>query len=225
MPLTEDNVRTLFQLPIFVGNAGSAKRLKPGRQIHQDGAYWVPLILAYTGMSRKEACGLELRDVFLDEEVPFFAVVRNMTKSIDSKTSAGLKNRARQRLVPIHPELLRLGLREYVEARKKEKRHDALFPELYFDEKGERFAKRGGTRFYARAGDHMLDAVDAISPLPRTPDGKRADIHSMRTYAYSMFSVTSGLQPWIVCDIFGHARDGMGQQKYNRAEQAVGRDA
>lgn len=53
-----------------------------------------------------------------------------MTKSIDGFEPAGIKTRNRSRVVPIHPELLRLGLADYVAAITGEG-HLSLFPELY----------------------------------------------------------------------------------------------
>jgi Phage integrase family len=225
VPWTEQHVRTLFHLPLYVGCVGAVKRLRPGKMVHQDGAFWVPLLIAYSGLSREEACGIELDEIQLDGPIPFIAIRRNMTKSIDGKKAAGLKNRFRKRLMPLHPELLRLGFAAYVQARRREAGHPALFPELYVPGFGRApHVKRGGTRFYARAGQHILNAVDAIDPLPRTSDGKRADFHSIRTYVASKLSVSEA-KKWVVQDLMGHTRDGTTDEKYNKPAQVEGRDA
>ena len=99
-----------------------------------------------------------------------------------------------------------------------------LFPELYVPKfGGAPYAKRGGTRFYARSGQHILNAVDSIEPLPRTEKGDRADFHSIRTYVCSLLSF-SETKDWIVKDLMGHARVGTTDKKYNKPEEVVGRD-
>lgn len=224
VPWTERHVRALFNLPLFTGCRGAVKRLRPGNAVFQDGAFWLPALIAYSALSREEGSGIELDEIFLDEPVPFIVIQRNMTKSIDDKKPAGLKNRHRKRLMPIHPELLRLGFGDYVRARRKEGGHPALFPELYVPKfGGPPYAKRGGTRFYARSGQHILNAVDSIEPLPRTEKGDRADFHSIRTYVCSLLSF-SETKDWIVKDLMGHARVGTTDKKYNKPEEVVGRD-
>jgi|GEM_PF-734846 len=224
VPWTEKHVRALFNLPLYTGCQGVLKRLYPGNIVFQDGAFWLPPLISYSAVSREEGTGIELDQVFLDEPIPFIAIQRNMTKSVDGKAPAGLKNRFRKRLIPIHPELLRLGFGDYVRARRKEGGHPALFPELYVPNFGKaRYAKRGGARFYARSGQHILDAVDSIEPLPRTEKGDRADFHSIRTYVCSLLSF-SETKDWIVKDLMGHARVGTTDKKYNKPEEVMGRD-
>lgn len=60
VPLGEDNLKALYGLALWQGGGGSLQRLKSSKNptIFQDGAYWVPLLGTYAGMSREEACGL-----------------------------------------------------------------------------------------------------------------------------------------------------------------------
>src|SRR5690606_570740 len=111
-------LETMYALPIWQGGGGSGRRLKPesAPAIYQDAAYWVPLIGTYTGLAREEACGLEVTDFNFDCEVPYLLVQANMTRSKDGKSPGGLKRLSRRRVMPLHPELLKLGLPEYVEA-------------------------------------------------------------------------------------------------------------
>jgi len=218
MPWTEQQLVCAFSSPIYTGGGGCSRRLKadPAGRVWQDAAYWVPLLLAYTFMSREEACGLECGEIVFDVSTPFLLVKANMTKSKDGETAAGLKRLSRYRVIPLHPELLRLGLRKYVEAIEAEG-HRMLFPELYRDD----LAKRGGVRFYAGAGRYLLDHVDQITPLLRTSSGKRADLHSMRTAGASALEDSAAKQIHID-DILGHARQGTGPRKYSKAWFAKG---
>ena len=218
MPWTEEQLVCAFSSPIYTGGGGCKRRLKndPNATVWQDAAYWVPLLLAYTFMSREEACGLECVEVIFDVSTPFLLVKANMTKSKDGVTAAGLKRPSRYRVIPLHPEILRLGFEDYVAAIEAEG-HKMLFPELY---RGD-LAKRGGVRFYATCGRYLLDYVDRITPLLRTASGKRADLHSMRTSGGSALEDSQAKQIH-VDDIMGHARKGTGPRNYSKAWFAKG---
>jgi integrase len=219
MPWTPDQLNALFSLPIYTGGGGKLKRLRPSRMpnVWHDGAYWVPLLCAYSGAAREELCGLETADVVLDCRVPHIWIKENMTRSRDGETPAGLKAAARYRHVPIHPELLRLGFAEYVKAIAKG-RHKQLFPEFYTIKTG------GGERFYRRAWIYMADAVDAVTPLFRTSRGKRADFHSIRTYSESILSAVYANQA-AIDRILGHVTVGTGGKDYNRRQLVIGIEA
>lgn len=218
MPWTDEQLEKLFSSPIYIGGGKCARRLKADLlgTVWHDAAYWVPLLLTYAILTREEACGLECQDFVFDVDTPFLAVKANMTKSKDGKKPAGLKRASRYRMVPLHPELLRLGIREYV-ASLEAAGHRMIFPELYQDGQ----AKRGGVRFYAIAGRYLLDFVDSTIGLLRTSGGKRADLHSMRTSGGSALEDSSAKQ-LDVDDIMGHAREGVGPRKYSKAWFAKG---
>lgn len=214
MPWTEENLRAAFSSPIYTGGGGCMKRFKAallGGMVWQDAAYWVPLIMAYTFVAREEACGLECADFVFDVDTPYIIIRANMTRSKDGETPGGLKRAARFRMIPLHPELLRLGLQAYIERIAAEGPAMA-FPELY----QEQHEKRGGNRFYACAGRYLLAYVDEVEPLLRTRKGKRADLHSMRTSGASALEDSEAKQLQ-VDDIMGHAREGMGPRKYSKA--------
>jgi integrase len=139
MPWTPAHLRVMFSLPLWHGSGGPKKRLKvvDRPQIYQDAAYWVPLIAIYPGMSREEVCGLEVIDFDFDREVPYLLVQANMTRSKDGVNPGGLRRKSRHRVMPIHPELLRLGLKEYVACIAQQEGYldpeqvIPIFPELY----------------------------------------------------------------------------------------------
>jgi len=222
MPWTEENLRVAFSSPIYTGGGGCMKRFKRalhGSTVWHDAAYWVPLIMAYTFTAREEACGFECVDFVFDVATPYIIIRANMTRSRDGTNPGGLKRSARFRIIPIHPHLLRLGLRAYVEKIAADG-HAMAFPELYQDQ----HTKRGGMRFYASAGRYLLAYVDQIEPLSRTRKGKRADLHSMRTSGASALEDSDAKQLQ-VDDIMGHAREGMGPRKYSRAWYLKGGEA
>lgn len=236
VPHTPDHLRVLYSLGIWQGGGGSTKRLKQADspRVYQDAAYWLPLLGTYTGVAREEGAGFEIDDFNFECEVPFVIIQANMTRSKDGETKAGLKRLSRHRVMPLHPELLRLGLQQYVEAVAKEG-HTMIFPELYMqsakhaaisangmpNSKPLKAPAFGGRRFYAIAWCFIIDATHAVLPLPETSAGKKADFHSQRTYNNSVLAAPDISQA-IIDKHMGHGQKGTGPKVYNRRSLALG---
>ena len=116
MPTSLPDRKRLFDLPIYTGclphqGGRGARVLKcrfaVGTAIVHDPFYWVPLLINYTGGRREEICKFAPEDFHFDTDVPF---VR-----IDFTKSGRIKNAQSKRNLPLHPELLRLGIKEFVE--------------------------------------------------------------------------------------------------------------
>ena len=67
--------------------------------------YWLPLLGLYTGARLNELCQMRVSDVKKDGEIWCF--------DINEKDGKQLKNASSSRLVPIHPDLIRLGILDY----------------------------------------------------------------------------------------------------------------
>jgi integrase len=85
--------------------------------------YWLVLCLLLSGARREEIAQLALSDIRQEDGIHFFDIT-------NEGESQSLKNGASKRRVPIHSELIRLGLMEYVAATKKRLRTERLFPQL-----------------------------------------------------------------------------------------------
>ncbi|TPG13633.1 hypothetical protein [Sphingomonas oligophenolica] len=119
VPWTPAHLRTMYSLPLWQGGGGANNRIKPfpATKVFQDAAYWLPLFGTYMGVAREEGAGFEIADFNFECEVPYVLVQANMTRSKDGGiTKGGLKRKARHRVMPLHPQLLRLGIQRYVEA-------------------------------------------------------------------------------------------------------------
>ncbi|WP_133497162.1 hypothetical protein [Stakelama pacifica] len=227
MPWTPEHLRALYSLPLWRGGGGSTRRLKPDSppRIYQDAAYWLPLFGTYMGVSREEGAGFEVVDFNFECEVPYALVQANMTRSKDGKSKGGLKRPSRHRVMPLHPELLRLGLKDYVKAIAAEG-YDMIFPELYVDaavsgERGKKAPAKGGRRFYAISWCYLMDATHGLLPLPESSSGKKADFHSQRTYSNSVLA-DPDVSKSIIADHMGHARAGTGDRNYLRRALTLG---
>jgi len=118
-----DELRTLFNLPVWDGSASFEERLVTGREVFHDATYWVPLLSAYNGARREENCGLMLSEIEVDAEADLSCF------RFENSVVRKLKNGQSRRRVPIHPELIRLGFLSYVETLRAAG-HTLLFPEL-----------------------------------------------------------------------------------------------
>ena len=69
--------------------------------------YWIPLIALYSGLRLNEISQLYIEDVKLDKGVWYFYIS-------DERKNQHIKNPQSQRVVPIHPKLIELGLLDYI---------------------------------------------------------------------------------------------------------------
>jgi hypothetical protein len=214
---TTAHLKCLFDSPLYTGGGGGKKRLKAGESnphVWHDAAYFAPLLWYYTHACREEICGLEVADVKRDHPVPHIHIRDNFTRGRDGE-KAGEKRKARNRKLPIHPELIRLGFLDYVRAICAEG-HAALFPELYLFK-----AKRGGAQFYDRAWRYMVEWIGDQMPLPSNDKGKGPDIHSIRSLGSSFYEV-DGVNEIMRADMMGHARQGTNARHYSKRTQTEG---
>ncbi len=94
---------------------------KPARADVGQALYWLPLLMAYTGARREELAQLEVADVRKDEDLGIWYL------SIAPGEDKSLKTQSSRRKIPLHPDLLALGLLEYRDSLPPQGR---LFPKL-----------------------------------------------------------------------------------------------
>lgn len=116
-----DKLQKLFDSPVWRGCKSDVRRSDPGALTIRDEKFWVPLIGLFSGMRQEEICQLFLADIRQESGVWVF--------DVNDKPPRQLKNATARRLVPIHRELLRIGLLSRVEQLRDAGR-DRLFPEL-----------------------------------------------------------------------------------------------
>lgn len=104
---SSDDIGKLLGSPLY----GDTPRARGFYQKHPE-HYWIPLIGLFSGMRLNEICQLHVEDIEEIEGVICF--------SINAEGTRKLKNLASRRVIPIHPELIRLGLVRYVSRAKGE---------------------------------------------------------------------------------------------------------
>ena len=83
--------------------------------------YWLPLLGLYTGARIEELCSLYLEDFKVELGINIISINSNHDKK--------LKSKAAERLIPVHPELEKLGLLKHVD-KLRIKKEKQLFPDL-----------------------------------------------------------------------------------------------
>jgi integrase len=128
-PFTSDQLTTIFGSPLFATCMGDDQEHKPGNVAVRDWRYWIPLIGLYSGARLGEIAQLSTVDV---RQIHGVWVVHVTEEGSPLKST---KTKGSQRVVPIHSELIKLGLIEYHAAivARGEKQ---LFPEIKPDSRG-----------------------------------------------------------------------------------------
>lgn len=131
-----DDVRPVFDMPIFQGRKSAEKPDVPGDLVFHGSLYFLPMLYSYLGPRRNEFAGLMVDEIVQRDGHWAIQIKANEVRRI--------KNAQSHRLLPVPDELLRLKFIEYVQ-RLKELGHTRLFPELYSP-----YLKRNdpGDRFY-----------------------------------------------------------------------------
>lgn len=190
---TRSDLARLFATPTWTGCKSEHRRSTPGPEIIRDEKFWLPLIAVFSGARQEEICQLQVEDIRREEGVWVF--------DINMKPPRKLKNKSAVRLVPIHHELIRLGLLDYVADRRRN--GDArIFPNMQPGGADGRLG-HGFTKWFTR---YRRDAK-VYEP------GR--DFHSFR-HSATTFLHQGGASDSIVDRLTGHTTPGE-TSRYNKA--------
>lgn len=123
-PFALAQLKAMFNAPLYTGcqddEAGYAKK---GSNKPRRGRFWVPLLSLYSGMRLNECCQLRTADIQKVDGVDVIRVEEEAGSDKSVKTAAG------ERIIPVHPELKKVGFLAYV-AEKQKAGEEMLFPDL-----------------------------------------------------------------------------------------------
>lgn len=122
-----DQLNKIFHAPLYTGckNDGYGYA-QTGTCRPRGGRFWVPLISLFSGMRMNEVCQLNVEDVRGIDGVPCIIITADAEEGEDDKR---IKTAAGERFVPVHPELVRIGLLRHVENR-RQAGDSKLFPDI-----------------------------------------------------------------------------------------------
>jgi integrase len=186
-----DKTEAMLRMPIFSGCASEVEMDPSGVETIHNSLYFLPMILVYLGMRRAEAAGLMVDDVV--------ETASGWAMDIRSNEIRGLKTPQSARMLPVAPEVVRLGFLDYV-GKLRSLGYRPLFPELCnpFDRKnadpGDRFYKNFIPQFIANAANGGPQWIRVL--------------HALR-HGHADTLKQNGVSPELIEDI--HGRDGASQ--------------
>ena len=153
--------------------------------------YWVPMIGLYSGMRLEEICQLHVADIIEQDSIACFDINDNNGKKLKTQSS--------RRVIPIHPKLIELGLKEYVDTL-RDSGKARLWENLT---KGRDGYSHDLGKWYQRFNRKYV-----------TENPKRV-FHSFRhTLANTLKQ--KGVQEVVIAEIMGHAVDSMTMSRYGK---------
>lgn len=127
LPFTSDQMNILFASPLFAGAQSDSEWRyisKSGAVLIRDHRYWVPLIMLFSGARPGEIGQLATSDVRQEHGHWIMHITTEGEKHDEGKS---VKTAGSMRVVPIHPELVRLGFLKY-HAKRQHAGDKQLFP-------------------------------------------------------------------------------------------------
>jgi integrase len=184
-PFTDDEITKLF--------AGVKYEVRPKQHTKQTALPWAMLIGAYSGARREEICQLRKEDFQERDGVPFF--------DIHNGNGNNLKNKSAPRCVPVHSQLIKCGLLDYVKALPDGSR---LFPAL-------KPRKSRNGKLGADLGDDFHDYRCSVDVVDR---GGGLNFHSFRHTITNMLE-RLGVPQTDAARVTGHKIDGITYSVYS----------
>ena len=139
LPFTTDQMNALFRSPLFVGAQSDTEWRyisRPGEVLIRDYRFWVPLIMLFSGARPGEIGQLAVSDLRQEHGRWIMHITTEGETHTEGKS---VKTAGSMRVIPIHPELERLGLLEYRQAR-AEAGDKQLFPGARRNARGQMMA-------------------------------------------------------------------------------------
>lgn len=209
---SESDLAQIFGAEWFVN--GHGRRTPEGRfHSYRPHYYWLPLLALYTGGRLNELAQLYLSDfVEVDNTwcVDFNLNAADKVAADDADAVKGdksLKTANAERVVPMHPCLIELGLLQYAAA-VRESGEARLFPELTFD------ARKG----YGKAAGSWFNERFLGRRLKMERNGRKT-FHSFRHNFATALGVAEVPLP-VKADLMGHSRSqALVEARYDKGAQ------
>lgn len=145
----DEELKAIFNAPLYTGCKSEWYYSEPGETVlSRDGRYWLPLVALMTGARLGELTQLRLSDVVEARGVVYLNVTTESSVEDDEEDrEKTAKTENSIRMMPVHPELGRLGIAAYITARRRADPMGLLFEERDY---GKFFNDDG--RFFTRVG-------------------------------------------------------------------------
>ncbi|WP_172961148.1 tyrosine-type recombinase/integrase [Asticcacaulis excentricus] len=190
-----DELSRLFKQPLFSGCKSPDRTLTPGDFLVTDHQFWTPLLMLFTGARVSEIAQLSITDVKVEASTPHISILTEFDPDDPEEREyvKSFKTENSKRLIPLHPQLVELGLGEYVKhvAARGSKR---LFPEWPLST-NERKLYSSAT-WVRRFNEKIIPEVTSRVPRPK--------IYNLR-HTFKTRLAISEVPPQYQNKILGHA--------------------
>lgn len=143
-PFTTEELKRFLRTPLFTGYQSHNRMLAEGDCLIRNGYWWSAVLMMFTGARAGDIAQLLPSDFRFDHAVPHLLIQPGKLPEGFPKRS---KFGPRTHTVPLHPALLELGIRQFVEARAKRHAGKRLLFEIGL---GEHRMSTGMTKFWSR---------------------------------------------------------------------------
>lgn len=115
-PFSTDELKRFLRTPLFSGYQSHRRMLAEGDCLIRNGFWWSAALMMFSGARAGDIAQLLPSDFQFDDPVPHLIIQPGkLPEGIAKRSKFG----ARTHKVPMHPTLLELGIREFVESRAK----------------------------------------------------------------------------------------------------------
>jgi integrase len=140
LPFTTDQMNALFRSPLFAGAQSDTEWkliARPGNVLIRDHRFWVPLIMLFSCARPGEIAQMAVSDV---REEHGHWIMHITTEGDAHDEGKSVKTAGSMRVIPIHPELVRLGLLRH-RATRAEAADRQMFPGAKRNGRGQMMAE------------------------------------------------------------------------------------
>ena len=180
----DDRIYDLFRTPVFQGASDG-----PG-----DPLFWAPLISTFNGPREEEALQLSPEDFGSEGGIAYFR--------ISNRAGNNVKSTSGERKLPVHPNLIKLGLLDLVEMRRREGA-TRLFPHL-----GKGATKGTRAELFTKAFGYYRKTHGVYWP--------GLDFHALRTTFHSFLLNSDRVSDARRRRLMGHAPVDEGEKSYSQ---------
>ncbi|MBL4917088.1 DUF6538 domain-containing protein [Szabonella alba] len=192
---TTEELQRLFLHPFWAPDDPSVRPRLTYTQRRKTGLFWVPIISAYTGLRREEIAGFSPENFHKVGNIWYLDIVGTDLRRIKTASS--------QRRIPLHPDLVALGLPQFMEAAKK-KGQALAFPDL---------REPASNILGRKVGRHMEAVIKEIWGNA----GQGLSLHSMRHYVQNILDNDPMVGDKLARDIMGHEGHDVHSRSYGTA--------
>lgn len=213
-PFSEDQLKTIFSSPLFSTCMGDGQESKPGNVAIRDWRYWMPWIGLFTGARLGEIAQMATVDLRQLHGIWIFHVTESGEVDEDGSTVKSTKTMGSQRVVPVHSELIKLGLIDY-HAGIVQRGETQLFPEIKPDSRG--FFSGGPSAFF---NDYFRDIGVKVDKKVNFHSFRHGIVDAFRSAGYydEQFNMLLGHTKVTTTGIYGNVPQGILSERVKMIE-------